>query len=399
MTPEEKLQIEKNFKKLYGYAFFQSFLIIIPVIVPFWQKKGLSLQEIFTLQGIFGFSLILFDAPAGYLADLFGRKKTMVIGSIVSALGFQILWFGQTFFDFAIYEIVVGVGLSLQSGCDIAILYNSLEKLKIMGKKTSFLGRRIFYVSIGEAVASILGGALASHSLEWPAIANAITGWLPLAFAIGIHEPTGQKLPRNSHLKNFRDIGRAVFGHSRLLTLILTSFILYGFATYCAVWSLQPYWKSRGLDYTFFGYLWAGNCVLVAIVSRYADRIEEKIGAVKVVILIGLMPVIGYLGMGFTGGIFGLFFTLAFPVCRGLNQVIFQDAINSRVPAEMRATVNSVGTLGMRALFILFGPVIGSALDRGGPDHAMKILGASYVVIFLLITLPVLGQRKQFRID
>ena len=406
MTPDpiieaadENSQIQKNLVKLYGYSFFQSFLIVIPVIVPFWQKKGLSLQEIFMLQGIFGFALILCDAPAGYLADLFGRKKSMIIGSLISALGFQILWFGQSFFDFAVYEVIVGIGLSLQSGCDVAILYNTLDKLKIGGNKAKYLGKRIFYLCIGEAVASVLGGLLASHSLDWPAYANAVSVWLPMIFALGLHEPSGQMLSRASHMTNFRNIGSALFRHSRLLTLVLSSFILYGFATYCAVWSLQPYWKARGLNYTSFGYLWAVNCALVAIVSRYAHLIEEKIGAVNVVIVIGLTPIVGYLGMGFTGGLFGLLFTLAFPICRGLNQVIFQDAINSRVPAEMRATVNSIGSLGMRALFIFFGPIIGSALDNGGPDHVMKILGFSYVVIFFLITLPILAQRNQFRVD
>ncbi len=403
MTPSdseslEKIRLERNFFKLYGYSFFQSFLIVIPVIVPFWQKKGLSLQEIFMLQGVFGFALILFDAPAGYLADLFGRKKTLVIGSIISALGFQILWFGQTFLDFVVYEIVVGIGLSLQSGCDIAILYHSIEKLNIAGSKAKFLGRRVFYLSIGEAIASVLGGLLAGISLNWPAYANAMSVWMTVLFAFSVYEPSGQKLSRESHLKNFRQIGKALFGHSKLLSLILSSFILYGFATYCAVWSLQPYWKSRGLDYTFFGYLWAANCVLVALISRFAHRFETRFGSTRVVIIIGLMPIIGYFGMGFTGGLIGLIFTMAFPVCRGLNQVIFQDAINSRVPAEMRATINSVGSLGMRALFIVFGPIIGRALDHGGPDHAMKILGFAYVGIFLMVSLPILALRKQFRI-
>jgi MFS family permease len=397
MLSREKLLIQKNFAKLYAYSFFQSFLIIIPIIVPFWQKKGLSLHEIFMLQGVFGMTLIICDAPAGYFADLFGRKRSMVIGSFISAVGFQILWFGQTFMHFAIYEMVLGLGLSLQSGCDVAILYHSLDKLEINGKKTSFLGKRIFFLTFGEGIASLIGGFLAGFSLELPAYANALTGWLPMLFALMIYEPSGDLLSSRSHLKNFKDIGRAIFGHSRLLSLVILSFILYGFATYCAVWSLQPYWKERGLSYSIFGYLWAANSFFVAVISRYAHRIEEKIGTTQVVIIIGCMPIIGYLGMGYVGGLFGLIFTLAFPVCRGLNQVIFQDAINSRVPSEMRATVNSFGTLGMRALFIGFGPLIGSALDHHGPDHAMKVLGAIYVVIFILITLPLLRQKQDFR--
>ena len=62
------------------------FLVCIPVLVPFWKNLGLTISEIFLLQGIFGAVLIIFDLPAGYVADLFGRKKTMLLGSVISAL-------------------------------------------------------------------------------------------------------------------------------------------------------------------------------------------------------------------------------------------------------------------------------------------------------------------------
>ena len=110
----------KNIKLVYGYSFFQMFLVSIPVLVPYWKNSGLNISEIFLLQGIFGAVLIVFDLPAGYVADLFGRKKTMLLGSVITALGYQVLWLGTTFIDFAVFEIVVGIGLSLQSGCDVA---------------------------------------------------------------------------------------------------------------------------------------------------------------------------------------------------------------------------------------------------------------------------------------
>lgn len=390
-------KLKTNIPKLYAFAFFQMFLVIIPVIVPFWQDKGLSLQQIFMLQGIFGATLIACDAPAGYIADLFGRRRTLIIGSIISAIGFQFLWFGETFAHFAIYEIVIGIGLSLQAGCDVTILYNSLEKLRLHGHGTSYLGWRLTYQTIGEGIAALLGGFLAGIALDLPAYVNAVTGWIPVFVALTIYEPEGQRLPRVSHLRNLQSIGRAVFGHSKLLTFAILAFVFYGFATFVAVWSLQPYWESRGLDVKMFGYLWAFNNFMVAGMATFAGRFERKFGSVTVVVLIALLPVIGYFGMGYTPGLWGLIFTLAFPVCRALNQVIFQDAINVRVPAEMRATANSVSTLGMRALFIIFGPMVGHVLDTSGPDMAMQTLGWVYLAGIFVIGYPLLSQRRNFR--
>lgn len=387
-----------NLLKLNLYAFFLAFLVVMPVIVPFFQAKGLSLSEVFSLQGIFGISLICFDLPAGYIADYLGRKKMMIIGSVITAIGYSILSISETFLHFAIFEIVVGLGLSFQSGCDVAILYNSIEKLSLAGSKTKFLGSRIVSNTTGEGIASLLGGALVGISLSLPAQINALTAWLPVFIACTIYDPPGQNLPKGSHLQNFRNISKALFGHSRLLSFVILNFIFYSFATYCAIWSLQAYWKERDISVQHFGYLWAANSFTIALISFFAHRIEKKIGSAKVIILVSILPVVGYLGMGFLGGLLGLISTVAFPICRGLNQVIFQEAINSRVPAEIRATANSIASLGMRALFVIFGPLLGYIIDQHGTNTAMQVMGFIYLAGLFLVALPLLSQKRHFRL-
>lgn len=87
------------------------------------------------------------------------------------------------------------------------------------------------------------------------------------------------------------------------------------------------------------------------------------------------------------------------PLCRGLNMVLFQDAVNSRVPQEIRATTNSIGSLGMRMLFIIIGPLLGQLIDLKGPAHALESMGYIYVGIFFVVALPLLSQRKHFVIE
>jgi MFS family permease len=385
-------QMEKSLwstiRGVYVFSFFQSFLVIIPVIVPFWSLLGINLQQVFTLQAIFGATLIALDLPAGYVADLFGRRRALIAGSLIAALGFQFLWFARTFWEFAIYEVILAVGLALQSGCDIALLYNSLDRLKISGQKSAFLGRRMMFHTMGEGVASLLGGLLAAISLNLPAQVNAVTGWLPLFAALSLTEVKGDELPRGQHLKNFKALSKAMFGHSRLLTFAIFNFIFYSFATYAAVWIFQPFWQNRGVGVAYFGYLWALNCFLVAAISRFAHTIDLKIGNVACVALIAICPVIGYIGMGSIGGWIGIGCGIFFPLCRGLNQILLTDAINHRVPPTMRATANSVGSLGFRALFIVFGPWIGVAIEKSSVEFALRSLGFIYVAMIFLVALP-----------
>lgn len=392
-------QYRKNLLKLNAYSFFQTFLVLIPVIVPYWQGKGISLQEVFILQAIFGFTLIAFDVPAGYAADLLGRKKMMILGSLISAIGFQFLWFSDTFFEFVIYEIILAIGLSFQSGCDIAILYSTLAKLDLKTRTAKYLGRRMTSNTAGEGCAALLGGVLALVSLDLPAYVTAITAWMPLLISLTVFEPEDKKLERNSHFHNMVQIKKALFGQSWFLTFVIFNFMFYGFATYCAVWSFQPYWKEKEIPLAWFGYLWAANSFITAFVSSFAHRFEEKMGPTRVILLIAALPIVGYLGMGLVGGLIGVVFSLAFPLCRGLNGVLFQDAINSRVPPEMRATTSSIGSLGMRALFIVFGPILGKILDQQGAESAMTYMGWVYVVGFFVMAIPLLWHRREFRVN
>ena len=86
-----KQQLERNVARTLLVGFFQVFLVIMPVAVPFFQSKGLSMQEVFSLQALFGLVVLITEVPSGYLADVLGRKNTLVIGTIVGALGHSAL--------------------------------------------------------------------------------------------------------------------------------------------------------------------------------------------------------------------------------------------------------------------------------------------------------------------
>ncbi len=115
------------------------------------------------------------------------------------------------------------------------------------------------------------------------------------------------------------------------------------------------------------------------------------------VVTVGMLPILGFGGMGLFGTFVGVIFGLCFPICRGLNQVILQDAINSRVPSSLRATANSTASLGMRILFGVLGPSVGFLLDHEGYSHTFLWLSACYVLVFLVFCIPLLSQRRFFK--
>ena len=75
------------------FSFFWMFLVLIPVIVPYFTSLGLTMSQIFQLQATFAIGVVLFEVPTGYLGDLYGRKRSICLGALFSGIGFTMLLF------------------------------------------------------------------------------------------------------------------------------------------------------------------------------------------------------------------------------------------------------------------------------------------------------------------
>ena len=61
--PMSESSLRGNIRKLILIRFFESAVVVMPVITLFFQENGLSLSEIFFLQSIFGIGMFLFEVP------------------------------------------------------------------------------------------------------------------------------------------------------------------------------------------------------------------------------------------------------------------------------------------------------------------------------------------------
>ena len=139
------------------------FMVSMPIIVLFFQEHGLSLSKVMILQSIYSISVALFEIPSGYIADIFGRKKAIIISTILSFIGYVLFSFFSDFTVFIIAEILIGVGGVLCSGSDSAIIYDTLIENNDKKKYTKVEGKNYAIGNFSEAIAGILGGILAQH--------------------------------------------------------------------------------------------------------------------------------------------------------------------------------------------------------------------------------------------
>ena len=388
-----KNKLTRNIQVLYGFSFFWLALVIIPVIVPFFESKGLSLAEVYYLQAIFAFVVVVFEVPSGYFADVFGRKNALVVGSVFHALGYTVLNFSEGFAGLVFFEATVGIGLSLLSGADLSLLYDSQEALELEpGEKSRGIGNMRTIKSVAEGCAALLGGFLVAFSFEAVIFANTLFAWVPLLLSFFLVEAPFTKMEKGAHVVNLKKVLSFLYVDDRLLRLICLNITFFGLATFYVIWMLQPYWRDQDVPFALFGVLWAAQSFVVAATSKLTFPLEEKFGAKPMLILMGILPIIGYWGMAGMGGFAGIVLSFSFFVSRGINQVLLTDALNSRVPSAFRATANSMTSFMFRGVYIVTGPLVGYSIDEFGTDAVLWGLGAAIVLVVGLFLLPLLSE-------
>src|SRR5690606_12070017 len=136
-----------------------------------------SLSQVLILNSWFMLWNFLLEVPTGTIADYWGRKASLTLGSLMAIGGALIYVSAPRFEVFLLANVVSAAGYALHSGADEALAYDSL---KMMGKtsqaKKTFANLESFKLG-GVILGALAGGLIASHwGLQAPMIAYVLPG-------------------------------------------------------------------------------------------------------------------------------------------------------------------------------------------------------------------------------
>jgi MFS family permease len=357
------------------------FMVIMPVIVLFFQDHGLNLQEIMIIQACYSLSLGLTEIPSGYAADILGRRKTLILGCILAFVGFSIFSISYDFWWFLVAQIFLGLGNSFISGADTAIMYDSLLEVKAEDRFLKYEGRSVSIGNFSEAAAGILGGFLAAISFRYPAYAQVIVAMITIPFAFALVEPKTQ----TKRLKNSWESIVSVVRFSLIESKILRTYIIYsaimGIGTLMMAWLAQPFLKDIGMGMKNYGIIWALLNILVGVVAFLAYRIDKTLKPINSLILIFASSVFGYILIAQNINYLGLFILFLFYANRGYATPLLRNYINKHTESNVRATVMSIRSFIIRTTFAIIAPFIGWIADHEGLSSAMMAMSIIIALI------------------
>ncbi len=356
------------------------FMVSMPIIVLFFQEHGLSLSKVMILQSVYSISVALFEIPSGYIADIFGRKKAIIISTILSFIGYVLFSFFSDYTVFIIAEILIGIGGSLMSGSDSAIIYDTLIENNDKKKYTKVEGKNYAIGNFSEAIAGILGGILAASSIYYPVYIQTIilSFSIPIAFSI-IEPKINNSYTKKKDLKIRNILKNTLFYDKKLKWLIIFSATM-GVATLSIAWFCQPFFKSINIPIIYFGLIWAILNLSVGITSYNSYRIEKNMSPIKIMTIISILMPICFFFISVLNSIFSLLFILLIYLIRGIVTPLLRNYINIEISSEKRATVLSIRSFFIRIAFASTAPLFAYFAENTSINYVFYLL--SIIIIF-----------------
>lgn len=385
----------KNIPRLYLIKISKWFNMVMPIFVLFYLDNGMGMHEIFILKAIYSVAIVVMEIPSGWMADVWGRKKTLILGSILGSAGFLMYSFSFGFFAFALAEIVLGIGHSFVSGADSALLYDSLKADKRTEKYTREEGRITSAGNFAEAIAGIISSLMlmAAMSLRTPFYFQFAVATIAIPAAFTLVEPKIQSTEHVHSIKKLMQNIRDVFISNQNLRIAILLSAVTGTATLTFAWLVQPFFKAINLPDEMFGIFWTALNLTVGVSSIFAHRVEIFLGKKHSLLLIVLLLSAGYFLSGIAISYLGLAFLFLFYVIRGIATPVLKNYLNQHTESDVRATMLSVRNFIIRITFAVIGPLLGWITDHISLKYAFLLAGGIYFISALIIVFPWLKKK------
>lgn len=152
-----KFNINKQLKSLY-FSSVLSNLSLTGAWVALLAARGFTLPEIGIAEAIFHLTSIIFEIPSGVLADVFGRKKMLIVSSIMHAIANMVMILSTNLFTVCISIAFNALCYNFASGSGEALAFDSLKSVNQKDKYDKYLSNQMIIYRLFDGISTLCAG-------------------------------------------------------------------------------------------------------------------------------------------------------------------------------------------------------------------------------------------------
>ncbi|ARI78644.1 MFS transporter [Halobacillus mangrovi] len=391
------LKTKTNIYMLYFYIFFAQLFFDRALWVIYLGDKGMTFGQIGILEAFLHLAIVLFEVPTGMVADLYGRKTSLVLGNFFSLLYGLFMMISGSFSLFTLAFMSMGLMITFHSGAEQAFAYDTLKNEKREKDYTKVVGSMTALALLSLSVAKFLGGFLAEVSWEWVYGSTIFTHVLAIIPLFFMKEPERDKTEDiggrwyHQWVHQFK-LGTRVWRNNPIIHKPVVLFILASSVLVIITFYGQEYFIQLGYSPVVVGAVFTIEGLLGVVMAKIAYKVEERFKFFNLL----------YYGLGLYVLFFILFIFasnwaillsfLFLAQLLSLFEPIFTAFVQNLLTSNVRSTFFSMIGLTESFVIMISFPLFGYAVEK--TDFTQGFMGL-LIIFFTMVTGFLLLQKFQ----
>lgn len=279
LTLEREKKLKRNPKLLFWINAFMHLNFINIVVVLFYLHRGLTIPQIFYLSIVWAVVNLLAEIPSSYMADKWGRKKTLLLGVFLLIIHNVIYIFADGIGLFVVSFIFLSCSFACFSGTDEALLFDTNRELGKSDNSLKLLGNYSSAIQIFKIITPIIGVFIARNLVEL----QFLTLILFDLFGAFVSFFLVMKLTEAHHYVDIekREIGilydarKFIFQNPKIIRMILNK-TLFFIAAFILWRYHQKLFTDFGLTVIVLGIGWSIENFFLFVGKRYITKLIGK---------------------------------------------------------------------------------------------------------------------------
>lgn len=379
------LKLSKELIPFYASILISAvFSVVSTYLIIYFLQEGITYMQVSILISLSAFTSVLFDVPTGAIADVLGRKYSVIVSYVATALFLALIPLSSNFMYLAAIMFLWGITDTLSTGSYGAWVVDNVKSKK---KVQQYYTYSATFGNIGTVTAPLIAAFIVKKStmsllFYVHATTIAISALVLLFFAKEKYKPKvkKQKSLTKQSFKQAKKTLKYVVKEKQLLYLFLALFFAaFSFSSIEIGW--QPYLQAFDIPLEYIGYTLSIAGILSIFIPILTTKIAEKYTKKQIylahlsAVFFVLMLIAAIIQNGYLGMLLIIVIYMSMMFFMPIEQPFFQ----SLVPSKIRATAGSI-----KSTLIQLSAGIAILLSGG----IMQVIGVKYLYpimgVFLL---------------
>ena len=389
-----------------------SISMILTIELIYQARVGLNPFQLVLAGSLQQFVVFVAQPPTGAFADMYSRRRAVVIGFFLVGLGYLLEGVFATVTFVFVSVAIVGLGITLVDGADVAWIADEMG--------SEHVGQAYIRAAQYSSLASLLGIAASAVLINFRLNLPIVLGgslFLLLSVILAVVMPERHFTPIAREGRNpFQQMGHTLRTGVSLIRLRPALLTILGVTVFYALFSigfdrLWPYYLQHQFTLPTLGrlspFVWfciieAGivvtNWLGIEIAHRSVETNSHRSVAWALFLIDGLQ-VICILGFALAGQFYlALAIFWLFTVVAGPRMPLVQSWMNQNLTSGVRATIFSLQGQVRAIVQIAFGPVMG-IIAAGFGTRTTLIVSALVILPALPLYVYTLRRKKPIAVS